>query len=237
MTRKILAFPLLGLGLAMCMTASPALAASTDVFVNFGAKNSYYDANIGAVTALQGQDIKTQNGWLLRGDAGYASYDYDITGANIDGNLYSADVLAGYGFQFTGGHANAYFGGGYANQDLDDTDPGTNVKGDRFGAMIAGDATYLVADRVELNGMGSYNTAFGTYDSRFDAGYKLASFTVGPEVGFKGNNAYDQNSYGVALSDIDLGFANTRIAAGYANTNGRAGDSSLYGTLGFERSF
>jgi len=231
--RKIL--PLLGL--ALCVAAAPAKAASTDVFVNFGAKNSYYDAEAGAVTALSGQDIKTQEGWLLRGDVGYANYDYDIPGANIDGDLYSADVMAGYGFAFGGGHANAYFGGAYANQDLHDHDGGTNVKGDRFGAIIAGDATYTPVDRVELNGQASWNTAFSTYDTRFDAGYKLASFTVGPEVGFKGNNAYNENSYGVALSDIDLGFANTRIAAGYANTNGRAGDSSLYGTLGFERSF
>jgi hypothetical protein len=202
------------------------------------APDSWY-TYLGAVTALSGQDITTQDGWLLRGSVGYGEYDYQTTavaGGEVDADTRAFDLTIGYANFFDRGSVKAYLGGDIINHDDSPDNPNSEVDGTQGGVKGLLELDLKPMDRVGLGAMGSYSTAFDTYWSRFTANYDFGAFALGPEVLFLGNEDYNQSRFGAAISGIDVGFANIRLYGGHASTRGR-GDDGAYGGIAFGGDF
>ncbi len=230
------------LALAGCLLAAPINAqaekAAGWVGIDF-APDSYY-AYVGAVAAISGQDLASQDGWVLRATAGFGQYDYDTTavpGGNVEGDGSAGDLMIGYAYFFNGGNAKALVGGDVNHNNLDPNDPTSRTDGTEGGVKGMLELNVNAAQNVDLGAMGSYSTSFDTYWSRFTGTYNFGPVKFGPEVLFMGNDSYDQTRIGAALSDIDLnGFATGRVYAGYASTRGQ-GDDGMYGGLSLGKSF
>ena len=219
---------------------SSAQAAGSKVWtgVDFGPK-SYY-TYVGGVTGLTGQNILNQDGWLLRASAGYGQYNYDtvaVAGGNVDGKVKDGDLMLGYGHEITNGRITGYIGAETQDQNLSPNDVNDAVRGAAAGLKAQAELELKPVDKVSANVVGSYSTAFRTYWTHGDVGYDLGYVTVGPEVGFIGNSAYNQSRFGGALSNIKLcDFAKAKVYAGYADTQG-LGASGAYGGLGLSANF
>jgi len=217
-----------------------AKAESTSVFTGFDAKKNSYYLYAGGVTALQGQDILTQDGFLVRGMLGFGQYTYKtvaVPGGSVDGDVYDADLMLGYGHFFDGGSISVYLGPNYENQDLSPNDASNSANGDKVGAKGQLELTINPVANISAGAIGAYSTAYRTYWSQLHAEYDFCSFKLGPEVSFLGNKEYDQQRYGAALRDIDVGFAKTKLYVGWANSDGANSDDSIYGGIGFSRAF
>ena len=68
--------PALVLATVMMVGSGVSEAGRTGVWTGVDLSPDSWYAYLGAVTALSGQDITTQGGWLLRGSVGYGKYDY-----------------------------------------------------------------------------------------------------------------------------------------------------------------
>ncbi|MEZ0224833.1 MAG: cellulose biosynthesis protein BcsS [Alphaproteobacteria bacterium] len=235
MKNKILSALLVGTVLAL---AAPAQAASTIVFTGVDVANNSWHAYLGGVTALSGQDITTQDGWLARAAVGYGEYEYDrvLLLSDVDGDATTGDLMIGYGHSFGNGRISAYLGGNYQHHELDPNDPLNEVEGSEGG--VKGQLEFRLApvDHIGVNAIGSYSTAFDTYWSRLDVGYNFGGFSVGPEVSFYGNEEFNAHRFGGRVGDIDLGFANVALHGGWANSSREGGDGG-YGALDFSKLF
>ncbi|TAL39348.1 MAG: cellulose biosynthesis protein BcsS [Alphaproteobacteria bacterium] len=235
MKNKILSALLVGTILAL---AAPAQAATTIVFTGVDVAHNSWSAYLGGVTALSGQDITSQDGWLARAAIGYGEYDYDRPGilSDVDGDYTDGDLMIGYGHSFGNGRVSAYLGGNYQHHDLSPDDPLNEVEGGEGG--VKGQLEFRLApvDHVTVNAIGSYSTAFENYWSRLDVGYNFGGFSVGPEVGLYGNDEFNAARFGGQIRDIDLGFAAMDLHGGWVNSNRRDGDGG-YGALGFSKLF
>jgi hypothetical protein len=236
MKNKILSALLVGTVLAL---AAPAQAASTIVFTGVDVANNSWHAYLGGVTALSGQDITTQDGWLARVAAGYGEYEYGRPGilSDVDGDGTTVDLMAGYGFNLgQGARASVYLGGNYQHHDLSPDDPLNEVEGGEGGVKGQLEFRFAPVDHVGVNAIGSYSTAFDTYWSRLDVGYNFGGFSVGPEVSFFGNEEFNAHRFGARVGDIDFGFANLALHGGWANSDREDGDGG-YGGLDFSKLF
>lgn len=234
MSKKILSALLVGTVLSISTVAH---SASTDVFLGADVAHNSWFAYVGGVSALQGQDIATQSGFLARLAGGYGQYHYNRPGtSSVDGDVGDGNLMVGYGSPFSGGHVAAYIGGDWTDHHLSPNDPLNKARGTRGGVKGQLEFTFSPMDHITGGAMGSYSTAFQSYWSRVNVGYNFGSVTVGPEIGFNGDKSYDEIRYGAQLGDIDLGFATTSIHGGYVNSNRHGGDGA-YGAVGFSRRF
>jgi hypothetical protein len=234
MSKKLLSALLVGTVLTL---SSAAHAATSDVFTGVDiAHNSWY-AYLGGVTALSGQDISTQEGWLARVAGGYGQYDYNkpLVG-NIDGDVGNVDLMVGYGMPISGGKVSAYLGANWTDHDLSPNDPANDARGSKLGVKGQLEAFFSPMDHVSGDAMASYSTAFSTYWSHFNLGYNFGGFAVGPEVGLNGNDEYNEFRYGAEVNAIDLGFASVALHGGIVASNRNGGDGG-YGGIGFNRRF
>jgi hypothetical protein len=234
MSKKILSALLVGTVLTISTAAH---ATSTSVFTGVDVAHNSWFAYVGGVTALQGQDITTQAGFLARLAGGYGQYHYNRPfTTSVDGDVGDGNLMVGYGSPFSGGHIAGYIGGDWTDHHLSPNDTLNKTRGTRGGAMGQLELNFSPADHFNGNVLGSYSTAFNTYWSRADVGYNFGSVTVGPEIGFSGDKSYDEIRYGAHLSAIDLGFATAGLHGGWVNSNRRGGDGG-YGDVGFSRRF
>lgn len=234
MSKKFLSALLVGTALTLSTLAH---ASSTQVITGVDVSHNSWYAYLGGVTALSGQDIATQAGWLARLTGGYGQYRYGRTGlSSVDGDVVDGDLMIGYGMPITNGHVAAYLGGDWTNQNLSPNDPLNSVHGSEGGVKGQLELSVSPVEHVGLGAVGSYSTAFQTYWSRLHAGYNFGAFSIGPEVGFQGNKEYNNARYGAQISDIDLGFAQTSLHAGYVSSNRNGGDGG-YGEINFAKRF
>jgi hypothetical protein len=181
------------------------------------------------------------NGILMRGSVGVGSYEYNtvgVTGLEVDGDSISADLMVGYQYFYgESTRLTGYLGIHHEDHDLSPTDVENSVQGDETGAKAILEFSTSLADKVSLSGAGSYSTAFDSYWSRMQVGYDFGMFTVGPEVSVLGNEGFDQQRYGLAVSNIDLGgFAKLGFNGGHA-AGSRTGDDSMYLGVNFSKSW
>lgn len=200
--------------------------------------DSYY-IYLGAMTALQGQDINAQNGWLLRADVGFGGYDYDtlaVPGGNVDGDSLAGDLLVGYRHHFNPGSITAWLGGSVENHDQSPRDPGNSVEGTEGGVKGGLELNVAPANNWLVNLGGFYSTGFDSYWTRGAVGYNFGPVTVGPELLFLGNEEFHQVRYGAFLGGFDLGYVDAKLYGGYADTTAR-GDDGIYGGVSFGKNF
>lgn len=234
MKNKILSALLVGTVLAL---AAPANAASTIVFTGVDVANNSWHAYLGGVTALSGQDITSQDGWLARAGVGYGEYEYGRgILSDVDGDMTTGDLMIGYGHSFANGRVSAYLGGNYQHHDISPNDPLNEVEGSEGGVKGQLELRFSPVNNVGVNAIGSYSTAFDTYWTRLDIGYNFGGFSVGPEVSFSGNEEYNSTRFGGRIGDIDLGFANVALHGGWVNSNREDADGG-YGALDFSKLF
>jgi hypothetical protein len=236
MKTKFLATLLAG---AMLLAPAAAKADSSGVWAGADFGPDSYFLYLGGVTALQNQDIRTQDGFLLRGSLGFGNYDYDtpaVPGGNVDSDVFSGDLMVGYGHHFGPHTLSFYAGGEFQNHDPSPNDPGNSVDGTEGGVKAQLELNAHPAENCVLDLAGSYSTAFDSYWSRGFAGYDFGPVTIGPEIGFLGNEEWDQVRFGASAGDVDLGFVNARAYVGYANNDGQ-GDDGMYGGLAFGKGF
>lgn len=238
MKNKLLSLLVAGTMLTATATAQ---AERTGVWtgVDF-APDSFY-VYLGAVTGIQGQDIQSQDGWLIRGDAGYGEYDYDTifpgpTPTNVEGDVAAGDILIGYRHFFGNGSVTGFLGGEIQNHDQSPRDLANSVDGSEGGVKGQLEIYAEPVTNVSLSAIGSYSSAFDSYWSRFFGGYNFGPVTIGPEVYFLGNEEFDQFRVGGALTGFDIGFASVRLYGGYADNDSR-GDDGAYGGVGFGANF
>jgi hypothetical protein len=224
---------------ALLAFAGPAQADTSGVWTGVDVGPSSYYVYLGGLTALSGQDVNAQSGWLARADVGYGNYDYDTTGVaggNVDADVKAASAMVGYRHFFTKGSLTVYLGGNYANHDQSPRDAANSVEGSKGGVKGALELQADLAEKVSLDIGGHYSTAFQSYWTRATVGYNFGPVTVGPEVRLLGNEEFHQFRAGVAASAIDLGFANGMVYAGYAESSSR-GDDGAYGGIGLSKNF
>jgi hypothetical protein len=220
-------------------TSSLAKADSSGLWTGADFGPDSYFIYLGGVTGLSGQDIKTQDGWLARASVGFGNYDYDtpaVPGGNVDSDVFTGDLMLGYGHNFGNGTLSFYAGGEFQNHDPSPNDPGNSVDGTEGGVKAQIELAAQPAQNFALVAAGSYSTAYDSYWTRGFVGYDFGPVTIGPEVGFMGNEEWDQVRFGASAGDVDLGFANARAYVGYANNDGR-GDDGMYGGLAFGKGF
>lgn len=175
------------------------------------------------------------NGWGLRANAGYGQYSYSRPGSNIDVDTTRESILLGYRKLFGGpnkGYMVGSLGGDYQNHSLNKTDTLNPVRGDKFGVMGQLFMGMRLDDKTFVDASGSYSTAFDTYGSDFRFGYNLAHCSIGPEVSFSGNEAFDQQRIGGFIGDIVI--ADNVIAtggAGFSRTNRLIDEDGAYGDI------
>jgi opacity protein-like surface antigen len=221
--------------MAALILPSAAKAATTEIWAGSDTTRNSFFYNVGGMTAASGQDILMQDGWLARADAGYGQYTYNRSG-DIDGDVFDADLMAGYGSHYAQGHSEVYLGLDWVHHHLDPSDPLNDVSGSRLGLKAALDFTLTPLKNIAFDGSGNFSTAFSTYATHLDALYRFGIFSLGPEAGLFGNSDFRETRIGAEAGNIDLGFADTSLHLGYANSTYHDQDG-FYGSIGFARDF
>jgi len=106
------------------------------------------------------------------------------------------------------------------------------VQGDKWGAKGQVEVYSQPTPNSMLLGIASYSTAHDTYFGLGRWGWKVGEKRtyVGPEVGFNGNERYDQWRAGVHVTGFDVGPVGLNFSAGYVDGESESG---AYGGLGF----
>lgn len=205
------------------------------------AGGSYY-TYAGSVQSLSGKNIHSQDGFLIRESVGYGDYKFKKAAVvgDVTGTVKVADLMLGYKNAFDNGGIALYVGASVENHDRSANDAGNSMIGTHAGFASSLDAQIRATDRITLVGMASYASANQSYWTQFSAGYGvdaglLGRVSVGPAVGFSGGKDYDIQRYGIAVSDINVGFANMYVYTGYATYS--SDRDNIYGGLGFGKSF
>ncbi|MDX1975915.1 MAG: cellulose biosynthesis protein BcsS [Rickettsiales bacterium] len=229
--------------LAACLTtallSSAAYADGNLGFTGGSITDDTHYAYVGGVTAFNG-DIE-KDGWLLRVTAATGSYDYS-TGAggidgslrNIDGDVTASDFMAGYQVYFKGrgpkpDRLTGYLGLDSQNHKLSPTDLFNPVRGNETSVKGQVEVLYYAQQNLLTTATISYSDAFNTYWSRGSVGYDVGKALIGPEALFMGSESYDQQRYGLHISDVSVvGSLKAGISGGYSISS-RRGDDSGYG--------
>lgn len=224
----------------LLMSPSLAKADSAQVFTSADAKENSWYTYLGGVAALSGQNLSSQDGLLLRGSVGYGKYDYDtsaVTNGNVDGTVKAGDIMVGYQHYYnTDMRISAYLGVSSENQKLSPSYQGAEVAGSERGLKGQVELQGKIMPRIPYQAIASYSTGFDTYWSQAHIGYDIGGAVVGPEIGFQGNEAYNEQRYGAILSDVNLGGATLlKVSAGLANSD-RNNDSG-YANIGLTKNF
>jgi hypothetical protein len=229
---------------ALVSVGAAARADSTQLMTTFDVQKSSWYVFAGGVTALSGENLSSQDGWLGRLTGGYGQYRYNtlfkggLAGipTTIDGTVTDGDLMLGYQHYTGVTRVTGYIGGNLEDQELSPSDPVTKVHGSRGGLKGQGEVFTQFAPNIPAFAIGSYTTAFRTYYSKGAVGYNFGHFTLGPEVGFQGSQAYNEVRYGALISGFDLGFAQAQADVGGEHSN-RSGASGAYAGVGFFKTF
>lgn len=205
-------------------------------------KNSVY-GYIGAIRAINGDIYRS--GYLLRVDGGYGKYNYNALTSNLrndDGSQYVSDssttnvrvnitsgsLMTGYQAVFGASYFTAYIGGNFDNYANSKQDSSSSVSGGKPG--VKGQIEFLLApfSVVSFSSSSSISSAFTSYYSRNSLDFHCCGFSFGPEATFLGNKAYNQQRYGLSISDISFWSIKLSLSGGYAEltTKSNNGDNS-----------
>ena len=197
--------------------------------VDFG-PSSEIDGYIGGLTALGGQGVHDQ-GYQLRVGANYGRVRYDSTlspSGRFTDRMFDGDLMVGYHALSGPASASVFIGGDFADhRDSPVNDPSAH-HGNRVGFKTQMEINTALYGNLGLNAMGSYSTAFRTYWSRVDSTYRFGWFGIGPEVGFSGDQDYNQFRYGGTIGG-SFGRVNLRLDGGAALTSGNRKDGAYGG--------
>ncbi len=208
------------------------------IFAGFSAGEDNNYGFVGAVHAVNG-DIN-KDGVLLRVSAGQGKYNYATVASttnSVDGTITSSDLMLGYQDYFSKGHVTLYLGGNYDNYYLSPDDVNNHVIGGKAGAKGQLEFAYDVAKDVALNHITSYSTAFHSYWTRTDIALDCGHFAVGPEFIFLGNDAFNQQRQGLAITKMNFTYFEAAISGGYMKSSGKAGDDGYYATIFLAKKF
>ena len=226
---------------ALAVFSNSAEAKSTSIFAGTSFTEDSDYTYIGGVTALNSDLDK--DGFLARALIGAGGYDYSRTPSpSVDGDVISGDIMVGYQKFFgdnplTASRITLFAGIDHQNHDLSPNDPANQVNGSETGFKTQLEAEFKPTKTTQFDILGSYSTAFDTYWVKTQFGCNALGVNIGPELAFLGNEAFDQQRYGLFVNQINL--VNTLdlgISAGYADSS-RRGDNGLYGEVGLTYSF
>lgn len=176
------------------------------------------------------EDI-SKNGVLLRTTVGGGEYEYEndgVAGDEVEGDIIAADVMLGYQLLFASEtRLTFYLGGNVQGHNLSPEDASNDVDHNTAGVKGIVEINQ-VFNQLTLGGAASYSSAFDTYWSKFTGRYNLGRFAVGLEGSFFGNEGFDQQRYGVAISDIRLTAHTKLLLAGGQADNSRRGEDGFY---------
>jgi hypothetical protein len=233
-----------GVAMSVLLAPHPVAAQGTTSIAVFSGVDAGPNGNgfyLGAISALNGDFAR--DGVLLRGLGVYGTYEYLADTGNIHGRYSLFDAMIGYQFVRPGFRIAGYVGAEHQNHDLSPFDPTNRVVGGEFGFKVAGDVTLgpTKKDPLFLNLMGSYSSAFDTYWSRLRIGYKVDSFTFGPEGLLSGNEGNDARRIGGFVQmRVDKTPLEITVSAGqhYNDKGGTfANKDGAYGSLNLGFSF
>lgn len=226
---------------ALALFSTAAEARSTQLFAGTSLTEDSNYTYIGGVTALNSDLDK--DGFLARALFGAGGYDYSRSPApSIDGDVVSGDLMVGYQTflaknALTASRLTLFIGADYQNHDLSPADPANDVDGSEAGFKTQLEAEFKPTDSTQLDILGSYSTAYDTYWVKTQFGCNGLGVNIGPELTFLGNEAFDQQRYGVFVNQINLASTlELGVSAGYADSS-RRGDNGLYGEIGLSYSF
>ncbi len=211
-------------------------AESTFTWAGTDATNSSYAVYTGAYTALSGQDIYSEDGWLLRGSAGFGEFDYDSeTGDNVNVNAYGGDIMLGHSFFFKGGNVNLFVGGGVEYRNKSSDDPAEDVNETNYSLKLNFDTYFKPVEDIIVLALGSYSTSETAYFSHISVAYDFGILEFGPTIGAFGDDDYLIRRVGASLGGINLGIVRAHISGGYQDNQDN--DKSGYLSFGLGRSF
>lgn len=211
-------------------------AADTFGWTGFDITGSSYAVYGGAFTALSGQDVFSEEGWLLRGTFGGGEYSFDLdSGEEVDVVAYSADVAIGRSLFFNNGSASFYTGIGAVRTERSSIDPGNNFTETDPSLRLSADIYLSPLKDTTVLALGSYSTDADAYWTHAAASYNFGPFALGPTVGIAGDNDYQQLRFGATISNIDVKFATAHINSGYVRDQDNKG-SGFFG-MGIGRTF
>jgi hypothetical protein len=228
------------LGSCIPFSIQTAHAEKSQFFASVDVKEESSYFYVGGVTSLSGLNLLTDNSFLIRASLGAGQYSYDTTavvGRNVDGDIRAGDIMLGYQKYFNPTTLlTGYLGASYENQDLSPNDPNAKVKGTEGGIKAQAELQARLAPQVPMHLIATYSTGFDSYWTQANIGYDFGAATVGPEIGFQGNEAYNEQRYGASVSKINLGdWAKAKISLGHANSD--RDNDSMYGNFSISKDF
>lgn len=167
--------------------------------------------------------------FLLRAQFDFGRYGYTANAFDVNVNHVGGDLMVGYQRGFGGTWLTGYVGANYQRDN--NPDPAAAVRGAKWGLKVQGEAYVPFSPTLFGYGLGSYSTAFSTYQAMGRLGFRLNErFSIGPEVSALGNDGFDQLRVG-ASAGIGIGVGTHALgefilSAGWAHTtsgNGRDG--------------
>jgi hypothetical protein len=165
----------------------------------YGRDNGYYYA--GLLVPFPGSDLG--NGLVQRSWVDWLRYEYDNGTRTITAKAPGAAVALGYAKSAEVGSFSVYAGPVYRNTELSPDDPGSDVRGARWGMNLSLQAERSLDESWRANGIASYTTGTDSYWMR---GRLTRSFythhDIGVEAIFHGNDDYNAWQAGFVL----LGF-------------------------------
>jgi hypothetical protein len=226
--------------LAPSSTFTPSSFAPISTAVFFGAslKADSVFGNAGFVRAANG-DL-AQDGWLYRAGVGLGQYDYktaSVPTGEVDAERIQVDLALGYQWHLPTVRFALFGGVDFADRDLSPADPLNSTGGADLGAKVQGELETLPDTPYYGSAVASYSTANDDYTSRLRLGARYGELIVGPELGFQGDDVYDETRYGVFLKGFRLGALESEVFLGYADTTGLADHSRFYVGAGFSFGF
>ena len=157
----------------------------------------------------------------MRAEGLYGTNDYDLiapgASPNFDVMMYNAGAYAGWRFGTGKGWLTGYFGvwGEDHNNDLD---PKAKLRGTETGAKGIVDLWQPLGPNWILVGYGSYADAWNTWNAYGRLTYSITDkIKIGPEIGFFGNDAYEDGKVGgyFSYSPNFLGYGEIVAAVEY----------------------
>lgn len=162
-----------------------------------GAEHSLFGYD-GLVWAPAGHLHET--GWRLRAATSGGVHTYRSAGRRFTGELYAAELLAGYQWLLPAAGFTIYAGPVVQDASSDPHDPGKPRQGTRFGAKVKLEGWYRAADGVYLNLSGHYASAAETYSVRFAPTFEIAPrWALELEVAAFGEPGYDAQRAGLIV--------------------------------------
>lgn len=139
-------------------------------------------------------------GWRLRAGTNAGVHSYRSAGRRLTGELYSAELLAGYEWLWRDAGFTAYAGPTVQDSKTDPHDAGKPRQGTRLGVKVKLEGWYRPADGIYLNLSGHYASAAETYSARIAPTFEIAPrWALEPEIAAYGEPGYDAQRVGLIV--------------------------------------